>query len=60
VPFIYWSSNVSEQQIKNAYELCAHGFFIKENRFEELKNTFNCILNYWLKCKTPSRKLQRY
>jgi len=60
VPFIFWSTNVSDQQINNAYELYAHGFFIKENRFEELKNTFNCILNYWLKSKTPSKKLKSY
>lgn len=30
VPFIFWSTRASEAQIQHAYELKAHGFFIKE------------------------------
>jgi DNA-binding NarL/FixJ family response regulator len=60
VPFIYWCTNASEEQITHAYELSAHGLFIKETSFEELKNTFSCILNYWLKSKMPSKKVKSY
>jgi len=31
VPFIYWSSAASEKQVIQAYNLRAHGFFIKES-----------------------------
>jgi DNA-binding NtrC family response regulator len=58
VPFIYWSTTASERQITKAYELSAHGFFIKEGNFDELKNSFTGILSYWRKSKMPSKKGQ--
>lgn len=55
VPFIFWSSHASEEQITHAYELAVHGFFIKDNTFEELKATFATIIKYWLKSKMPAK-----
>lgn len=55
VPFIFWTTQASEEQITQAYNLSVHGFFIKESRFEDLKMTFIYILNYWLKSKMPSK-----
>jgi CheY-like chemotaxis protein len=55
VPFIFWTTQASEDQITQAYHLSVHGFFIKEARFEDLKMTFTHILNYWLKSKMPSK-----
>lgn len=55
VPFIYWSSFASEKQISQAYELSAHGFFIKETNFKEMKETFLQIISYWQKSKMPSK-----
>jgi len=56
VPFIFWTTQASESQIVQAYELSVHGLFIKDADFNELKNTFTCIINYWLKSKMPSKK----
>lgn len=56
VPFIFWTTQASESQIVQAYDLSVHGLFIKDSDFKELKNTFICILNYWLKSKMPSKK----
>jgi DNA-binding NarL/FixJ family response regulator len=56
VPFIFWSTDVSESQIIRAYDLSVHGLFIKDTTFVELKKTFTNILNYWLKSKMPSKK----
>jgi DNA-binding NarL/FixJ family response regulator len=56
VPFIFWSTEVSESQILRAYNLSVHGLFIKDTTFHELKKTFTHILNYWLKSKMPSKK----
>src|SRR5688500_5915856 len=36
IPFIFWSTNASEAQIKKAYDLSAHGFFLKGRSFKEL------------------------
>lgn len=55
VPFIYWSSQASEKQITRAYELSAHGFFIKVPDIDELKETFSVILNYWQRSKMPAK-----
>ena len=30
VPFIFWSTDASEEEITRAYDLSAHGFFIKD------------------------------
>jgi DNA-binding NarL/FixJ family response regulator len=56
VPFIFWTTQASEEQIVKAYDLSVHGLFIKDSNFNELKKTFTCIINYWLKSKMPSKK----
>ncbi|HVS97267.1 MAG TPA: response regulator [Puia sp.] len=56
VPFIFWTSHASEAQITEAYNLCAHGFFIKEGSFNDVKEVFLTIVNYWLKSRMPSKK----
>ena len=53
IPFIFWSSQVSNAQIQKAYDLGVHGFFLKENRFDQLKASLALILNYWMKSVTP-------
>jgi CheY-like chemotaxis protein len=55
VPFIYWSSTASEKQIRQAYDLSAHGFFIKESSFQKLKDLFIQIIRYWQKSKMPAK-----
>ena len=51
IPFIFWSVKSSEEQIRKAYDLSAHGFFIKENTVQEMKKTFITIIEYWFKSK---------
>lgn len=47
VPFIFWSNSASEPQIKKAYDLAAHGLFIKGSTMEDIRNTFTRIVQYW-------------
>lgn len=47
VPFIFWSTNASEAQIKRAYDLSAHGFFLKGRSYKELKDKLEEIVKYW-------------
>lgn len=56
VPFIFWSEYASEAQIKKAYDLRAHGFFIKENTTKEWQKTFVDIISYWRKSKMPDKR----
>lgn len=53
IPFVFWSSSVTNTQVKKAYDLGTNGFFIKETDFEEIKNSLTDIVNYWLKSKVP-------
>ena len=58
VPFIFWSEESAEAQIREAYDLSAHGFFVKDSSMEEWKATFSLIINYWRKSKIPSKKAE--
>ena len=56
VPFIFWSSYASDQQVERAYRLRAHGFFIKAPDFNEWKASFASIINYSTKSQMPSKE----
>jgi DNA-binding NtrC family response regulator len=56
VPFIYWSTYASEEQVQYAYDIDAHGFFIKEHSFEEMKISIKKILDYWQCSRLPKKK----
>lgn len=58
VPFIFWSVAPSEAQIQKAFELKAHGFFLKEASYEEWRKSLLTIIQYWQKSKMPSKKDQ--
>jgi CheY-like chemotaxis protein len=58
VPFIFWSVAPSEAQIQQAYDLKAHGFFLKDATVEEWRQSLVNIVNYWQKSQMPSKKDQ--
>jgi CheY-like chemotaxis protein len=53
IPFIFWSNSASKSQIRKAYDLCVHGFFIKESSYKEIKSSFRRIIDYWHKSEQP-------
>ena len=55
VPFIFWTSQASESQITRAFDLSAHGLFIKDSTVEDIKDTFRTIIRYWFKSKMPAK-----
>lgn len=54
IPFIFFSTAASESQVRLAYDLTVQGFFIKGNTYEETKNRFERILQYWNDCHHPT------
>jgi CheY-like chemotaxis protein len=54
IPFIFWSTIASKAQVQKAYDLASHGFFIKENSFDDLKQSLIEIVQYWSKSKVPA------
>jgi CheY-like chemotaxis protein len=53
IPFVFWSSAMSNQQIQKAYDLGVNGIFLKDSSFGELKQSLIRIVSYWLKSKVP-------
>jgi CheY-like chemotaxis protein len=53
IPFIFWSTTASEAQIKRAYDLSAHGFFLKGRTYGELKEELDEMVRYWSKSIAP-------
>ena len=53
IPFIFWSTSASEAQIKRAYDLSVHGFFIKSRSFKELKKQIQEMVAYWSDSLAP-------
>jgi CheY-like chemotaxis protein len=53
VPFVFWSTTVTKSQIQKAYDLGGNGFFVKENSFEEIKQSLVDIVKYWLRSQVP-------
>lgn len=53
IPFVFWSTVASNDQIKKAYDTCGHGFFIKGTNYNEIKDSLNLIMSYWKTSKVP-------
>jgi len=53
IPFIFWSGSATESQIKKAYDLSTHGFFMKSSTFKDLKEIIKDIIAYWHKSEIP-------
>ena len=54
IPFVFFSTAASPEQIRQAYTLTVQGFFLKEPTFVETEETFRLILKYWQKCRHPN------
>jgi len=47
VPFIFFSNKASNAQIQKAYDLSAHGFFLKPATYREMVSSFKVMIQYW-------------
>lgn len=55
IPFIFWSTAATSNQIKKAYDLAVHGFFIKGTTYGEMSSSLKNIINYWKDSKHPEQ-----
>ena len=53
VPFVFWSTAASNDQIKKAYDYGAHGFFLKGENYSQIKESVNIIITYWTTSQAP-------
>ena len=54
IPFIFFTTGTSKQQVKAAYDLTVQGFFIKPSSFVELQARLKTIIEYWSNCLRPN------
>ena len=54
IPYIFFSTATTQKAVVDAYSLSVQGFFVKDNKFEELKDTIQTIMKYWHKCVAPN------
>ncbi len=53
IPFLFLSTSDAPPHIRHAYALCAQGYFIKPNNFDELVELLRAIITYWQLCRHP-------
>lgn len=54
IPYIFFTTATNQKAVIDAYSLSVQGFFVKDHKFEELKDTIDTIMKYWRKCAAPN------
>ena len=54
IPYIFFSTATNQKAVIDAYSLSVQGFFVKDTKFEDLKDTIDVIMKYWHKCVAPN------
>jgi CheY-like chemotaxis protein len=54
IPYLFFSTAVSQKMVIDAYSLSAQGFFVKQNSIQELEDVISIIMKYWQKCAAPN------
>lgn len=54
IPFIYFSTVVSQSMVEQVYKMNVQGLFEKGENFSQIKAMLKEIFNYWQLCKHPN------
>jgi CheY-like chemotaxis protein len=54
IPYIFFTTSASKQEVTNAYAFSAQGFFKKPHSLDGLEKAMNIIIEYWRMCYSPS------
>ncbi|HEX5651451.1 MAG TPA: response regulator [Chitinophagaceae bacterium] len=55
IPFIFYSTSADQQSVNKAYtEMTVQGYFLKNNSYQEIRDTVKIILDYWKVCRHPN------
>jgi CheY-like chemotaxis protein len=58
IPYLFFSTAVSQAAVIDAYSASVQGFFVKQNSMVELEKTIAAIMEYWKRCSAPNNFLQ--
>jgi len=54
IPYLFFSTAISQRIVIDAYSTSAQGFFVKQTSFADLVDTLKVIIDYWKKCAAPN------
>jgi Response regulator containing CheY-like receiver, AAA-type ATPase, and DNA-binding domains len=54
IPYLFFSTSVDKKAVYDAYTMSVQGFFLKPDRYDDLKNTIDIIIRYWRECYAPN------
>ncbi|SFD11651.1 response regulator [Spirosoma endophyticum] len=54
IPYLFFSTAVSQQMVIDAYSLSVQGFFVKQVSMDELEKSITVIMEYWKRCVAPN------
>ncbi|HXB40539.1 MAG TPA: response regulator [Bacteroidia bacterium] len=55
IPFIFTTNDATKEQINEAYEYRAQGYFKKAATLEEQAEMLNTIIKYWINSRHPNK-----
>lgn len=54
IPFIFLSTSAETKAVKEAYDLCVQGFFVKEITYDGIYKQLKGMIDYWKSCRHPN------
>ncbi|MGI8598039.1 MAG: response regulator [Chitinophagaceae bacterium] len=54
IPYLFFSTAISQKTVIDAYSLSVQGFFVKESSMAEMEKTITAIMEYWIRCAAPN------
>lgn len=54
IPYLFFSTALTQDAVITAYSLSAQGFFKKQESVQELEKTITVIMEYWKRCAAPN------
>lgn len=54
IPYIFFSTALSQRAVIDAYSMSVQGFFLKQDTMAELEKTISVIMEYWIRCAAPN------
>jgi CheY-like chemotaxis protein len=53
VPYLLWSTTVTNHQLREAYDKSVQGFFVKPSSYTEVRELLKMLFHYWSTSQHP-------
>jgi CheY-like chemotaxis protein len=54
IPYLFFTTASSQKAVVDAYSLSVQGFFVKQDKAQEIEKTIKVIMEYWKRCVSPN------